>query len=112
MTTPTATRAHLTAKRTAWRSAMLLPVLCGVQFIDAFDVASMGPALPKIQHALGMTPQNLQWVVTAYVLGYGGFLLRAAGSPTCSTASGCCWSRWRCSSWPASSADSPPATPS
>jgi MFS family permease len=46
-----------------------------VQFIDAFDVASMGPALPKIQHALGMTPQTLQWVVTAYVLGYGGFLL-------------------------------------
>ncbi|MCG7522893.1 MFS transporter [Streptomyces sp. OfavH-34-F] len=55
--------------------ALLLPVLCGVQFIDAFDVAAMGPALPKIQQALGMTPQTLQWVVTAYVLGYGGFLL-------------------------------------
>ncbi|MER5436070.1 MFS transporter [Streptomyces sp. NPDC002588] len=46
-----------------------------MQFIDAFDVAAMGPALPKIQQALGMTPQTLQWVVTAYVLGYGGFLL-------------------------------------
>jgi MFS family permease len=61
--------------RSGNHSAVLLPVLCGVQFLDAFDVASMGPALPKIQHALGMTPQTLQWVVTAYVLGYGGFLM-------------------------------------
>ena len=75
MTTSTDTRLHPPAARTALRKALLLPILCGVQFIDAFDVAAMGPALPKIQHALGMTPQTLQWVVTAYVLGYGGFLL-------------------------------------
>ena len=53
----------------------LLVVLCAVQFIDAWDVASMGPALPPIQGDLGMSPTSLQWVVTAYVLGYGGFLL-------------------------------------
>ncbi len=53
----------------------LLIVLCAVQFIDAWDVASMGPALPQIQRDLGMSPTSLQWVVTAYVLGYGGFLL-------------------------------------
>lgn len=29
-------------------AGLLLAVLCGVQFIDAFEVASMGPALPKI----------------------------------------------------------------
>jgi MFS family permease len=46
-----------------------------VQFIDAYDIAAMGPALPKIQRDLGMSPDALQWVVTAYVLGYGGFLL-------------------------------------
>src|SRR6266545_1341930 len=32
-------------------------------------------ALPSIQRALRMTPQGLQWVVNAYALGYGGFLL-------------------------------------
>lgn len=59
-----------------WRGpALLLVVLCAVQLIDAFDVAAMGPTLPKIQHDLGMSPSSLQWVVSAYVLGYGGFLL-------------------------------------
>jgi len=54
---------------------LLLVVLCAVQFIDAYDIAAMVPALPKIQRYLGMSPDALQWVVTAYVLGYGGFLL-------------------------------------
>lgn len=57
------------------RAGLLLIILCAVQFIDAFDVSSMGPALPEIQRDLGMSPDRLQWVVTAYVLGYGGFLL-------------------------------------
>lgn len=63
------------AGRGAAGMSLLLIVLCGVQFIDAFDVASMGPALPEIQRDLGMSPGALQWVVTAYVLGYGGLLL-------------------------------------
>jgi MFS family permease len=54
---------------------LLLVILCSVQFIDAVDIASMGPAIPKIQQDLGMSPTALQWVVSAYVLGYGGFLL-------------------------------------
>jgi MFS family permease len=53
----------------------LLVTLCAVQFIDAYDIAAMGPALPRIQRDLAMSPDALQWVVTAYVLGYGGFLL-------------------------------------
>jgi MFS family permease len=56
-------------------SALLLVILCSVQFIDAVDIAMMGPAIPKIQQDLGMSPTALQWVVSAYVLGYGGFLL-------------------------------------
>jgi MFS family permease len=52
-----------------------LVILCAVQFIDAYDVAAMGPALPRIGRDLGMSPDALQWVVSAYVLGYGGFLL-------------------------------------
>ncbi|WP_165556022.1 MFS transporter [Kribbella pittospori] len=50
-------------------------IVCAVQFLDAMDIASMGPALPKIQSDLGMSPSALQWVVSAYVLGFGGFLL-------------------------------------
>jgi MFS family permease len=53
----------------------LLVVLCAVNFLDAMDVSSMGPTLPRIERALGMSPAALQWVVSGYVLGYGGFLL-------------------------------------
>ena len=54
--------------------AMLL-VLCGALFLEGLDVSMMGVALPAIQADLGMTTTALQWVVSAYVLGYGGFLL-------------------------------------
>lgn len=57
------------------RATLLLIILCGVQFLDAWDISSMAPALPQIQSDLGMSAGSLQWVVTAYVLGYGGFLL-------------------------------------
>jgi MFS family permease len=53
----------------------MLILLCAVQFLDGMDVSAMGTALPKIEADLGMTPDALQWVVSAYVLGYGGFLL-------------------------------------
>jgi MFS family permease len=58
--------------RRAW--AMLL-VLCGALFLDALDVSMVGVALPSIRSDLHMTTSSLQWVVSAYVLGYGGFLL-------------------------------------
>ena len=58
--------------RRAW--AMLL-VLCGALFLDALDVSMMGVALPSIKADLDMSTSSLQWVVSAYVLGYGGFLL-------------------------------------
>jgi EmrB/QacA subfamily drug resistance transporter len=58
--------------RRAW--AMLI-VLCGALFLDALDVSMVGVALPSIRTDLGMSTSSLQWVVSAYVLGYGGFLL-------------------------------------
>ncbi|MEV7727381.1 MFS transporter [Streptomyces sp. NPDC087917] len=54
---------------------LLLLVVCAVQFLDAMDIASMGPALPLVQADLGMSTSALQWVVSAYALGFGGFLL-------------------------------------
>ncbi|WP_327085534.1 MFS transporter [Nonomuraea sp. NBC_01738] len=56
----------------AW--GMLL-VLCGAIFLEGVDVSMMGVALPSIQAELGMSTGELQWVVSAYVLGYGGFML-------------------------------------
>ena len=56
----------------AWGTLL---VLCGALFLDALDVSMMGVALPSIRADLHMSTSSLQWVVSAYVLGYGGFLL-------------------------------------
>src|SRR5213596_2500004 len=53
----------------------LLVVVCGALFLDALDVSMVGVALPSIRADLGLSTSSLQWVVSAYVLGYGGFLL-------------------------------------
>jgi MFS family permease len=53
----------------------ILLVLCGAIFLDALDVSMVGVALPSIRSDLHMSTSSLQWVVSAYVLGYGGFLL-------------------------------------
>jgi EmrB/QacA subfamily drug resistance transporter len=53
----------------------MLLVLCGALFLDAMDVSMIGVALPSIREDLAMSTSSLQWVVSAYVLGYGGFLL-------------------------------------
>nr|WP_261399434.1 MFS transporter [Streptomyces misionensis] len=52
-----------------------LLVLCAAHFMDAIDLSDVGVALPAIQRDLGMPSGSLQWVVSAYALGYGGFLL-------------------------------------
>jgi EmrB/QacA subfamily drug resistance transporter len=53
----------------------MLLVLCGALFLDALDVSMIGVALPSIRTDLHMSTSSLQWVVSGYVLGYGGFLL-------------------------------------
>src|SRR5215468_10192629 len=53
----------------------LLVVLCGALFLDALDVSMVGVALPSIRADLGLSTASLQWVVSGYVLGYGGLLL-------------------------------------
>jgi len=57
------------------RTWALLVVLCGVLFLDGLDVSMVGVALPSIQADLGLSASQLQWVVSGYVLGYGGLLL-------------------------------------
>jgi MFS family permease len=53
----------------------ILVVLCGALFLDALDVSMVGVALPSIRADLGLSTASLQWVVSGYVLGYGGLLL-------------------------------------
>ena len=63
------------AERLSKRAWGMLLVLCGAIFLDALDVSMIGVALPSIRTDLDMSTSSLQWVVSGYVLGYGGFLL-------------------------------------
>jgi MFS family permease len=53
----------------------ILFVLGGALCLDALDVSMVGVALPSIRAALGLSTSSLQWIVSGYVLGYGGLLL-------------------------------------
>ena len=54
---------------------MLLLVLCTVLALDGLDVSMVGVALPSIGQELNLGTESLQWIVSAYVLGYGSLLL-------------------------------------
>ena len=53
----------------------VLAVLCGAVFLEGIDISMMGVALPSMRDDLGLSTGQLQWIVSAYVLGYGGFVL-------------------------------------
>jgi EmrB/QacA subfamily drug resistance transporter len=53
----------------------LLFVLCGAICLDSLDISMVGMALPSIRTDLGLSTSSLQWIVSGYVLGYGGLLL-------------------------------------
>ena len=59
------------------RKWWILILLCVAQFVDVLDINAVVVALPTIGRELGFAPEDLQWVVTAYVLFFGGFLLLA-----------------------------------
>src|SRR5688572_1190943 len=52
-----------------------LALILAVQFMTILDIASVNVALPSIQLDLGFSQENLQWVISAYALVFGGFLL-------------------------------------
>ena len=54
---------------------LALIVICTAQLMVVLDATIVNIALPSIQNDLGFTPANLQWVLTAYTLAFGGFLL-------------------------------------
>src|SRR3954469_19763652 len=69
--------APLSVSTTTW-NAKLWGVLLTVSLViglDALDVSMVGVALPSIQGDLGLSTSALQWIVSGYVLSYGGLLL-------------------------------------
>jgi EmrB/QacA subfamily drug resistance transporter len=60
---------------TAKRKWLALALLSVVQFMVVLDIAIVNVALPSIQVDLGFSQENLQWVISAYALVFGGFLL-------------------------------------
>jgi len=61
--------------RLSGRAWGALLVLCGAIFLEAIDITMLNVALPAIRADLGLSTGMLSGVVSAYVLGYGGFML-------------------------------------
>ena len=57
------------------RKVFALGLLCAAQFMVILDVTVVNVALPSIRSGLGIADEELQWVVTAYTLVFGGLLL-------------------------------------
>ncbi len=60
------------SERTKWYA---LALICAVQFMVVLDIAIVNVALPSIQVDLGFSQGDLQWVISAYALVFGGFML-------------------------------------
>ncbi|HVN61931.1 MAG TPA: MFS transporter [Gaiellaceae bacterium] len=54
---------------------LILVLICFAQFMVVLDATVVNVALPSIQKDLGLSEANLQWIVNAYTLAFGGFLL-------------------------------------
>src|SRR3989449_1387846 len=57
------------------RGKLTLALLASVAFLDFVDASIVNIALPSIRRDLGFSEQGLQWVPSAYLLPYGGFML-------------------------------------
>src|SRR6201986_2064369 len=57
------------------RLGLALAVIATAQLMVVLDATIVNVALPHIQGALGFSGSNLEWVVTAYALAFGGLLL-------------------------------------
>src|SRR5712691_8667168 len=62
----------VTSERRKW---LALGLLAAAQFMVVVDIAIVNVALPSIKIDLGFSERNLQWVISAYALTFGGFLL-------------------------------------
>src|SRR2546429_8120957 len=70
--TATTSRPSFPATR---RGKLTLGLLAAVAFLDFVEASIVNIALPSIRRDLGFSEQGLQWVPSAYLLTYGGFML-------------------------------------
>lgn len=66
---------RLVVDGTRHRSTLMLALLCAAQFMLILDIAIVNVALPSMQRTLGLSAENIQWVVGGYALTFGGFLM-------------------------------------
>ena len=64
-----------TAQQYLERRWTALILLCVAQFVVVLDASIVNVALPSIGKGLNFSEENLPWVVNAYVIAFGGFLL-------------------------------------
>src|SRR6187401_3007176 len=64
-----------TAQEYLERRWTALILLCVAQFIVVLDASIVNVALPSIGKGLDFSEANLPWIVNAYVIAFGGFLL-------------------------------------
>src|SRR5881296_2217743 len=57
------------------RGKLTLAFLCMVGFLDFVDASIVNVALPSIRRDLDFSLRNLQWILSGYLLTYGGFML-------------------------------------
>src|SRR6202044_2460763 len=69
---PRPTGGTMTADSRKW---FALAIICVAQFMVILDVSIVNVALPSIQRGLHFSEQNLLWVLNAYTLLFGGFLM-------------------------------------
>ena len=71
MTTPPPQASFLATRQ----GKLTLALLCAVGFLDFVDASIVNVALPSIRAHLHFSVQSLQWVLSGYLLTYGGFVL-------------------------------------
>jgi MFS family permease len=54
---------------------LLLITLCGAAFLEGIDIAMFNVALPVIRADLSLETTQLQWILSGYVVAYGGFMI-------------------------------------
>jgi MFS family permease len=99
----TETAAHLDSRR-RWG---VLAIVGAAFFMTILDVAIVNVALPSIERDLNVSETTVQWVLIAYAITFGGFLLLGGRMADLSGASGSSSSACSSSRSPRSSAASP-----
>ena len=114
MSTATTTETRRTAQAAAFtwsrRHVLALVVLCLAALLDTVDVTVVNVGMPAIRTSLHFSEGALPWMVNAYMVPFGGFMLLAGRPATCSAAAGCCSAGRRCSRsprWPRRSPRTP-----